>query len=208
MKRRGVLFALGGAGIIGFTGYQMSGVGATHGPKRTVSLISQDDIPDRCEMNITVEVLQDEITSSQTARLRVTTTNTGRTRAFSIGGDSCFLFNRSKGGSDEPEGLWLHEQAEAADIKKEGERWTRSRLWSDSRGFRGEVCPNTKYESGQQRSTVYELWDDYREDGYLESGTYRWEEQVEIWNDPSASSAESPDESFTWGFEISLEEQK
>ena len=206
MKRRSVLFALGGAGILGVSGYQMSGMGATHGPKRTVSVSSQDDIPDRYEMSITVDVLQDEITSSQTARLRVTTTNTGEKRGFSIGKHSCSLFNRSRGGSDDPAGLWLYRPQKAENLERRGTKWMPNEFQWESRGFSTKGCGSTVYEPRQRRSTVYEVWDDYKVDGYLESGTYRWEQEVEIYTDPDEA-AGLADDSFTWGFELNLEEK-
>jgi hypothetical protein len=54
---------------------------------------------------------------------------------------------------------------------------------------------------------VYELWDDYKEDGYLESGTYRWEREVGLWNETDPGASESPTDSFVWGLELNLEEK-
>ena len=206
MDRRTVLGALGGAGVAGISGYWVFGEHATHGATRTVSLTAQDGIPDRHDIAITADLIEDTITSSRTARIRLTIGNTGPERAFSPAGSGrCSPFNRSYGGSDEPPGLWLHRPEDAEYIDRDGTQWKADRFQSESRGFAAVACSPIQYGSGQQRSTVYEVWDDYKIDGYLKSGTYRWEQEFEIWNDPDSGVRKSPDAEFTWGFELQLE---
>jgi hypothetical protein len=207
MNRRTVLGALGGAGVAGVSGYWVFGRPGKHGATRTISLTAQDDIPDRHGMEISVDVLEDTITSSRTGRLRFTIGNTGPNRAFSPAASGrCSLFNRSHGGSDEPAGLWLHTPEDAQNIDRDGTRWVADKFQSESRAFAAAGCVPMPYESGKKRTTVYELWDDYKVDGYLEPGTYRWEQEIGIWDDPSAT-GDAPDTSFTWGFELGLQKR-
>lgn len=173
--------------------------------QRTVSLENQDEVPKRHQVSIGVEVLEPAITAAHTARIRVTTTNEGPARSLSVGPDMCSLFNRNRAGSDDPAGLWLHQPEDSQDADRKGERWVLDRPQSQHRGFPAYGCLPRAYESAESVSTEYEVWDDYRIEGYLQPGTYRWEEEIQIWDNTDAKDTDSPSATFTWGFSISVE---
>lgn len=119
-----MLGALGGAGVAGISGYWVFGGHATHGTTRTVSVTAEDEIPDQHDIAITADLIEDTITSSRTARIRVTIRNTGPEGVFSHAGSGrCSRFNRSHGGSNEPPGLWLHRPEDAEYIDRDGTQW-------------------------------------------------------------------------------------
>jgi hypothetical protein len=99
----------------------------------------------------------------------------------------------------------LHRPEDAEYIDRDGTQWKADKVQSESRGFAAVACSPVQYDSGQQGSTVYEVWDEYKTDGYLESGTYRWDREVEIWTDPDTGGHEPPDTTLSWGFELRLE---
>jgi hypothetical protein len=51
------------------------------------------------------------------------------------------------------------------------------------------------------------VWHDYREDGYLNSGEYRWEQGIKVWDDPEADGGSDPGEKFSWRFTLRVSEQ-
>lgn len=172
---------------------------------RTVNLENQDEVPKRHQVSVGVEVLEPAITAAHTARIRVTTTNEGPARSLSVGPDKCNLFNRDRAGSDDPAGLWLYQSEDSPDANRKGERWVLDRSQSQHRSFATYGCLPRAYESAESVSTEYEVWDDYRIEGYLQPGTYRWEEEIQIWDDTDAKDTDSPSATFTWGFSISVE---
>lgn len=173
--------------------------------QRTVSLDHQDEVPKRHQVSVDVEVLEPAITAAHTARLRVTTTNEGPARSLSVGPDMCSMFNRSRAGSDDPAGLWLHQPEDSQDADRKGERWVPDRPQSKPRSFATYGCLPRTYESAESISTEYAVWDDCRIEGYLQPGTYRWEEEIQIWDDTDAKDTDSPSATFTWGFSIAVE---
>jgi len=58
------------------------------------------------------------------------------------------------------------------------------------------------YRGGESVSSTYQVWDDYRKRGYLVPGTYRWEETVRF--SDASSETDSGEESFEWGFSMTL----
>lgn len=156
-------------------------------------------------MSINAELLESAITTAETARLRITMTNEGQTRAFRTNGAHCKLFTGPHAGSDDPAGLWLYQPNEAEYLDRKGERWVPDRPQSRSRSYDASACIPQEYESEESASTEYEVWHDYQVDGYLQPDTYRWEQDVEIWDDSEARASDSPTTTFTWGFPLSIE---
>lgn len=208
MKRRRLLSALGSSGIIGLAGCVNAGyraVGAAFGDgeiQRKVSLADQDPVADDLGLQIDVELVESTITDTQPARLRITTTNEGPERKVSIGDDRCGLLNRDGGGSDEPVGLWLYRPERARHIKREADRWVRDASPDQHHPWGMFGCRARLYEPSESVSNEYVLWDDYQVDGYLTPGTYRWEEDVEIWDGPSTDHDST---TITWGFTLAVE---
>lgn len=205
MNRRQALRSLAGLASVSLAGCSnVTSMRNDTDLQRSVSLAEVDDVPEEQEVEMDVELLQGTINAEQTARLRVTTTNTGRRRAISVSEDMCSLFNRQRGASDEPPGLWLHRPKSEESIERDGEKWVRDRPADDPRAYAAYACLPKVYESGVSVSNEYLLWDDYRVEGYLEPGTSRWEEEVTI------SEPEEPVDAgslgrFTWGFSLELQ---
>jgi hypothetical protein len=173
--------------------------------QRHVSLAAQDTIPDRHDVRIEATVVTPRATDEHPALLRITTTNEGPERAISVGTDGCHLFNRSDAGSDDPPGLWLHRPENAADIDRAGNRWVRDRPADEPRAYLAYACMPTTYAAGESVTTEYEVWDDYQVAGYLEPGTYRWEQDVQIWDTPERRMTDTPSGTVTWGFSLTVE---
>lgn len=170
--------------------------------QRQVSLTSQDSVPDKYNLDITIELLRDIVTAEESARLRLTITNTGDERALNVHGDMCHLFNRNHGASDDPAGLWLHQPgAHSADKRVDG-KWTLDRDPDDMRGWPAYACGSQSYAAGESQTTEYVLWDDYQVEGYFEPGTYRWEETIGI-SDTSDDQFD-PESKVRWGFELKV----
>jgi len=172
--------------------------------QRQVILSCQDSLPEGYQIRINVEVLEATITADHAAQIRVTTTNNGPKRALSIGTDGCDLFNRSRGASDEPEGLWLYRPEWTNHLTRKEGKWVLDRPSDQPQAYQAYGCAPTVYDSGESRSTEYVVWDDYRVDGYLEPGTYRWEEDVQIWEDASAEPGDSQSATAMWGFSLTV----
>lgn len=205
MDRRTLLAALG-VGVVGLAGCQRHRLRSSDGDdRRRVSLAGQDAVPDAHAVSLDVEVLEGAITPDRTARLRLTVTNEGADRALSAGEGMCNLFNRDRGGSDDPAGLWLYRPAVTEGVERRDDRWVQDRPSSEPRGFPAYACSSRQYASGESVATELEVWDDYRVEGYLEPGTYRWEEDVQIQADPEAAGIETAGATVTWGFSLAVE---
>lgn len=203
MKRRDVIIAFGGGGATGLaSSHVLPSVFGDEDVQRRVALASQDSVADDHEIRIDVEILQPTITATHTARLQITTTNKGPKRAISIGTDGCALFSRSDGGSDEPPGLWLHSYESAENITRDGNRWVRDNPTEQPRRFLAYGCHPKEYDAGESLTNEYVVWDDFLVDGYLEPGTYRWEENVSIQDEESDSGEPA---TITWGFSLTVE---
>jgi len=215
MDRRsllGTMVAVGTIGVTGCTTIEASGPTDTtsspsatpypEGEQRRVSLASQDTVPDEHQVRINVEVVEPVITHQHTARLRITTINEGPRRGISINKPGCHLLDRHKAGSDPP-GLWLYTPGDIPE--RAGNRWIPDLPSDDSRGFGDYGCRFRTYDTGDSFQNEYLLWDDHHQDGYLEPGTYRWEEpEVEIQELPNNSDSEILG-TFSWGFSLTLE---
>lgn len=208
MHRRTLLAAVGGASVAGLAGCQrLRGTWSDDDGRRRLALASQDAVPEPHEVSIDVELLDGTITTERTARLRLTVTNEGSPRAISAGEGMCNLFNRHRGGSDDPAGLWLYRPSKTGGLERRGDRWVEDRRPSEPRGFPAYACSSRQYASGESVATEYEVWDDYLVEGYLDPGTYRWEEDVGIQADPEAAGTETTGATVTWGFSLAVERE-
>lgn len=218
MNRRALLAALGSGSVAGcVSGGGPSTQEPTSPPPtstspppeetlhRRVSLTSQDALADEHELRLDVEILEPRITDNHTALIRITTTNEGQKRAVSVGRPGCDLLNRSRGGSDTPAGLWLHTPDQAEYIDRVEEKWVADYPADRNRAYAAYGCMPTVYDAGDSLSNEYEVWDNYQVERYLTPGAYRWEEDVQIWEDETAASGDRPNATVTWGFSLSVE---
>lgn len=208
MNRRAILASLGSAASISVVG--CTWVGSIPSPetdRRVVHLVSVDEVPAKHEVEMTVEILEPSINPDHTARLEVSTTNTGDRRTIPISPDRCSLVNRSRGGSDHPQGLWLHPAGSTTHIDREDDRWVADRPAGEPRLFHDYGCAWGPYETEETVTNEYEIWDDYRIAGYMDPGTHRWEERIRIYSTSDGESGIDDEEqlgSFHWGFDIEL----
>lgn len=205
MNRRALLGGLGTLGTTGLSGcvrFPAPSWSDDAPPANVVSLDAQDTVPDQYDVDIDVEVVHSEFTDDSPAVIRVTTTNVGGPLKVSIGTGYCSVFNRQRGGSDDPPGLWLHRPDSHGSERADG-RWVADLPPDEPRGFADVGCTIQDYEEGQSVSSTYEVWDDYRKRGYLVPGTYRWEETVRV--SDTTSDTDSVPESFEWGFSLRLQ---
>lgn len=206
MNRRTLLrgIATGAAGLAGcITPRARRGDGPAD-RRRRVSVAGRDDTAHGIRMD--VELLRATVTDDRTARLAITTTNAGPRRALSVGTDGCALLNRSEGRSDNPAGLWLYRDGQTEWLERDGRKWEPDRSADEPRAYPAYGCGPTTYDSDESVTTEYVLWDDYRVDGYLTPGSYRWETDVAVWADPSGAFGDEPSERFAWGFSLRVEE--
>lgn len=207
MDRRRLVSLLGAVGIGGTAGcIRQIESRITNPGNRTVALVAQDEVDERHHLDIHVEMVEPTISSSQTARIRVTTANRGGKRALSVGSaPPCDIFNRSDGGSDDPPGLWLKPTGTTDSLGRLPGKWVRDRPQNKPRGFPAVACGPKGYEQDESVTTEYGIWHDYRVDGYLEPGTYRWEREVIIWEDREARETDTVSAAIHWGFSLSIE---
>jgi hypothetical protein len=195
-SRRTVLRAAGTVLLSGTVGC-IDRRGGGGGPLQ-VSVASADT--GQHDVSFSVEMLEPTVNDAHPARLAVSVSNEGAARRLSPGDDICGPLNRGDGGSA-PGRLWLHLLADARGIDHPDGRWTRDAPASRSRGFGDYGCHGRSYESGEHVTTPYEIWDDYQDDGYYPSGTYRFETDVAVYPADDETATE-PVAEFGWGFTL------
>jgi len=210
VKRRTYLATAGAAGLAGVAGCKgdiARGAGRhLLGPdtdRRRVAVAEVDATPDDLGLSIEVELREAVANAAHPPRLAVTTTNLAPERSISVAPDKCCLFNRLKGGSDDPAGLWLYRTDLTDPDDRVGERWVPDVSGGRAKPLYG--CLPATYRVGESLTNEYEVWDDYQERGYFPPRTYRWEELVQVWSEAGVFSDDDPDTEFTWGFSLSVE---
>lgn len=184
--------------------------------QRRMSLAGVDEVPDEHDLRIEVELLQSTVTDEHTAHLRLTATDeSSRKRRIGIGTGKCSLFNRTKGKSDPP-GLWLL-TLDGSNSDPTGGHWTVERNM-----FAAYGCAYPATEHDEPIINEYQVWDDAAVDGYMTSGTYRFETSIAVGGqgfggnptmigdnattteDTTTATTKSASE-FTWGFSLTVE---
>ncbi|MFB6138647.1 MAG: hypothetical protein ABEJ42_10000 [Halobacteriaceae archaeon] len=205
MKRRTLLGALGTTGSLGLTGCIGQGPEQHDDTlQRRVSLVAQDAVTAVPHLQVGVEVLDAEITDAHTARLQITVENTGPPLTVSDPHTArdCALFNRTEGKSD-PAGLWLHPWP--VEYDRTDDRWVRNRSPDEARAFEMYGCNTAVYDTDESHAQEYAVWDDYRVDGYLEPGTYRFSTPITV-GEEGASPAERT--TVEWGFSVAVDDPR
>ncbi|WP_255167973.1 hypothetical protein [Natrononativus amylolyticus] len=171
-------------------------------PTHTVSVATVDAVPEEYDLVIDVDLLIEGIGPEETARVAVTTTNAGDERLLSVEEGQCSLFDRADGVSVDG-GLVLKREAVADPDGRDGERWTRDVDPDEPRAYDGYGCAGREFSADESITNVYAVWDDYRTAGYLEAGTYRFENEVAVATD-ERNVRDDPDATFVWGFELEV----
>lgn len=217
MKRRSVLTALG-ASVVPLTG--CTGLGAensTQSPSNTetqtplpysgdseVRLSSVDDVPTDVPLEPSAEVTQSKITADQTARIRVSLTNTADQAVWNtnvrIPAFSSFI---SKAG---PEGqkLLLLQPDEQYDTAS-AECWRADLTEPELNHAYTDVVTDIRYDADESKATEFDIYGHPENaNRCLVPGAYPIESKYHV-----ADNDESTDEitwEYTWGFSITVEE--
>jgi len=207
MKRRTILSRLGAGGLLGLGGC----VGApTAGPQspatstttpqeglqRRISLAREESVPDEYQIRVEATILESTITDTHPARIRVTITNDGPAREISVSTGRCSLFNRWSQTSH-PRGLWLGSADDPQYVTEQGPRWV---VDPPEKGFPDYGCAGRTYGTGESVHNEYTIYHDGRSGGYLESGTYRFEEEFFV----SKPEEQEAGESLPYAFVLTL----
>jgi hypothetical protein len=204
MRRRDVLGALAASGALSASGCVTSGSLLSSGPSHAeeVAIVEQDSVPRDVEFDIRAEVTNGTYSDERPAEIEVVVENTGERKRISIYNFDetldCHLLNRYHAGPKNTKGLWLNTPDRAEHLSRNGNRWEQDRPQDDTRMWAAYGCGNAPYESGDTFTQTYQVWHDFRVDGYLNPGTYRWEQQVGV------VYADQSDTVFRWGFTLEL----
>lgn len=153
--------------------------------RRRVSLVETAELPSDLNLSMTATIQREKSGPDATARVEVQLTNTGERRViFPTESSNCHPFNRRKGQSD-PTGLWLHTPGWPEE--RVGSCWTRPEV--GERAFEMHGCGGSTFDAGGARTWTYDVWDDYRVDGYYPTGRFRFATRVEV-TPPGDDSAE------------------
>lgn len=174
---------------------------ATH----VLSIADVDSVADEHDLEIDVDLRSRAVTPEKPAVVRVTTTNRGPARTISVEEGQCGLFDRDDGVS-ESGGLVLKRPGLSELADRDGDRWTKDADPDEQRAYDGYGCAGREFDACESIANEYDVWDDYRTDGYFEPGTYRFENEVAIAGAEEGNAWDDPDVTFTWGFEIDVEE--
>jgi len=152
--------------------------------RRIVRLRDRDRIPDEYNFTAEVKMRNQVVTDDEPAKLSFQLANLGKKRAVLHDETTeCNLFNRDAARSDEPSGLVLYVDGlpEGQGYNKSGDKWSRDLETYDTYPRESYGCNPILYSNGHSATMEYQIWDDYRFEGYFEPGSYRWEAEIEIW---------------------------
>lgn len=171
--------------------------------QRWISIASTDEVPENAELDIIATVTEPNVTAEKTARVEVTTTNRGSAQQVSHGTDGCSIFKQDRGVSVD-DGLVLHHPEKKQWIDRVEGQWSPDRPADEYRAYRAYACGPTEYDESASVISEYDVWDDYRTQGYMRPGTYRFEKRVSTYS-MGARFDDEPDTEFTWGLELRVQ---
>lgn len=210
MNRRTIIKRVGSAGVFGLAGCASPPVASSENSstpskdiQRRVSITDQESIPEKFQLQIEASMLESTITESHTAKIKLTITNHGPPRGISVSSTGgCALFHKSSL-SSKPRGIWLSPVGETTYVSETD--WIADPPEGGSYPDYG--CGLWEFDSGESVQNEYKLYHDGRTSGYLNPGTYRFEET--IFATPGESHEEwdrDAEAAFTvpWGVSVSL----
>jgi hypothetical protein len=177
-------------------------------PYRRVTIESQDSLPEQSDVSIQAKMVTPTVTDEQAPKFSLTITNNGQRRALSENdGGGCRLFERQNGGS-RPQGLWVHPPKSLEEITRLNELYARDRDPSRQRDYGSYGCSPRLYERGESITNEYVIWHDYRSKGYYQTGTYTFEDNIGIWQDPQNEEGfdYEPDKELSWRLTLQVSE--
>lgn len=205
---------LAGCSALGITDSEPTTAPPTTAPPTTDSavqrelvLVDEVDLPEEHELTVDATLSESLVTDDHPARLEITITNEGEARLIYPGnnnGGECMLFAHPSSGSEEPPGLWLHHSTSPGTVGGQTDRWVEDEPANESRIGDLVGCPGREYEPDESVPITYEIWWDYQVAGYFEPGTYRFEEEIRIWDETTDVDTGNPDAELTWGFSLDV----
>ncbi|MDY6765535.1 MAG: hypothetical protein SV377_07650 [Halobacteria archaeon] len=214
MKRRRFLKGAFGAGVASLAGCtQVLGQ-----VQRQITVESVDDHEEEYDLSMDVEMVKTDVTPEHTAELKITATNQNREQYLRLRDKGCRIFENAntRGGASDPPGLWLHLPETSRFIERKGDKWTRDKPQGQGEHM-SDLPPNIGgcekilYSPPSSREQPlpsfirrYWVWDDYQVEGYMDPGTYRFEEPIEVFRKQDDSEDEKIT-GLTWGFSLKVE---
>jgi len=169
-------------------------------PARRVSISGSKRLPSNVGLSLETTVERAQVTHEATARFTVELTNAGPDRATGVSDNEyCHLFDRPRGGSD-PAGVWLYRRQDAPTDRVDG-RWTEATDGTPTRTYVALACGKHPFPSGATIATTYEVWDDLLVEGYLPTGTYRFETTIPLWD---STRDEGDPRTVEWWLELTV----
>lgn len=168
---------------------------------RRIELAATKEVPADADFSMTAAMDREQVTADAPARVRIQLTSQSDDLQTNIQDTEYCSFVGAKGDAwrrSDPPGLWLHRQRDSP-ANRAGECWTRDQSPVKTRTVEGLGCEAYTLGTGESVTTTYEVWDDYRAEGYFQPDTYRFRFQVPM--RPSETDG-NPSESVTWWFDL------
>lgn len=143
-------------------------------------------------------------TKNHPAQVQVSLTNEGQTRWIQVG-PRCPLFWKCSWASS-LDGLLLTFSEEPRFVAESGPRWVINPPEDLTFGDAG--CGRREYKNGESLRTEYTVYDDGRVDGYLEPGTYRFNDGFGLQPNGGSESETSGPVVVSWRFSLTIETPK
>ena len=178
MRRRDVLTASSGAVTAAFGGCAALESLSRKRGRPNVSLVDQRSTPESLDLRATVG--NDTYSERRPATLEVTMDVGDEAKRMTVGGTRCGPFGRYRGEPEDGDGLWLYPSSRADGLSRDGNRWTEDRSPDERRVWAAISCGWHPYSAGETVTWTYEVWDDYRVDGYLPPGRYGWTQDITV----------------------------
>ncbi len=200
MKRRTVLLGAttalsGGSGCLGRANDSAPRSTEMGDFSRTVSIARTDSVPARFPVNLTLDVAQPNITSSQTARLTATVTNTGTS-------DGEFDVPYYKGASSDAGDpgilLYAHSAPDSPSTDDAPDCIATDGKSENELGWSNEAAKTVSLDPDETASEKLLVADDPTTDGCFPTGTYGFETRF-------GGSSSGHDWKFDWGFTLRVE---
>jgi len=140
-------------------------------------------------------------TKNHPAQVQFSLTNDGQTRWIQVG-PRCPLFWGDNWASS-PDGLLLSSSEESRYVAESGPRWIIDPPEDLTFGDGG--CGRRQYKTGESLRTEYAVYDDGRVDGYLDPGTYMFNDEFGLQPHGGDNSETSDPIGVSWKFSLTIE---
>lgn len=147
------------------------------GVQRIVTLEDAATVPEPLPFTLTTTLVNGTVTPTRPATIQQSLVPTQDVVMRVHDDAACGPFNRRWGAST-PEGVWLFHEDGTPEEDRVPNLWVPDYDPARMRGYKSYGCPPLKYPAGDTAEFEYEVWDDFKYDGYLPPDTYRFEREV------------------------------